>query len=443
MSATAAGSPRGEAEELAPHDEQLRRQARAAIRGRLKGFAALWPFLGPAVVASVAYVDPGNVATNIQAGAKFGYRLLWVIVVANVVAMLFQSLSAKLGIATGRSLPELCREHFPRKVVWPMWVGAEIGAMATDLAEFLGAAVGFNLLLGIPMLAAGVATGVATFVVLGLQKRGVRHLEAVIGALVGVIALSYAVETVLAKPDWGEVARHSVVPWISGDSALLAVGIVGATVMPHALYLHSGLTQSRDVARNGEERARAFKFELIDVVLAMGVAGLVNMAMLYMAAAVFNGSGRTDVGGIEEAYQTLTPLLGGMSALVFGVSLVASGLSSAAVGTMAGQMVMQGFVDFSIPVWLRRLLTMLPALAVIALGFEPTSVLVISQAVLSFVLPVPVVSLVLLTRRADLMGESLVNHRATTIAAVAGAVVIIGLNLLLLYTVFGGSLPGS
>ncbi len=417
------------------------RAARASLEGRSTGIRAILPFLGPAFIACVAYIDPGNFATNISGGAQFGYNLLWVILLANIMAMLLQTLSAKLGIATGLNLPEACRQQFPRPVVYGMWVVAEIGAMATDLAEFLGAAVGFNLLFHIPLLPAGILTGVCTLVILSLERYGFRLLEAVIAVLVGVIAISYLIETFLARPDWGQVAYHSVVPWVSGDSALLIVGIVGATVMPHVVYLHSALTQRRIVPRNDAEARRIFGFEVIDVIIAMTLAGLINMSMLYMAASVFHTSGHEDVGSIEQAYQTLTPLLGGISGTVFAISLLASGLSSSSVGTMAGQVIMQGFVNFSIPIWLRRLITMAPAIIVIALGLDPTRVLVISQVALSFVLPMPVISLILLTRRRDLMGV-LVNRQWTNIAAIACTVVILSLNVLLLYITFGGTLPG-
>lgn len=416
--------------------------ARAAIEGRSHGVQAVLPFMGPAFIASVAYIDPGNFATNIAGGAQFGYKLLWVIVLANLMAMLLQSLSAKLGIATGRNLPELCRQEFPRPVVYGMWIVAEVGAMATDLAEFLGAAVGFNLLFGMPLLPAALLTGVCTFAILGLERFGFRVLEAVIGVLVAVIALSYVVETVLSRPDWGRVVYHAAVPWVSADSALLIVGIVGATVMPHVVYLHSSLTQRRIVPRNEAEAKRIFRFEIVDVVAAMSLAGLVNMAMLYMAASVFHGSGLNEVGSIEDAYRTLTPLLGAFAGTVFAISLLASGLASSTVGTMAGQVIMQGFVRFAIPLWLRRLVTMMPAIVVIAIGLDPTQVLVVSQVVLSFVLPFPVVSLLLLTRRPDLMGR-LVNRPLTNVLAGACTAVIVALNLLLLYISFGAALPGA
>lgn len=441
-SAADAARPIGLSAEGVAEVTATQRAARAAIEGRRRGLTALLPFLGPAFIACVAYIDPGNFATNIGGGAQFGYNLLWVILLANLMAMLLQSMSAKLGIATGMNLPEMCRRVFPRPVVYGMWLVAEVGAMATDLAEFLGAAVGFNLLFHIPLLAAGLLTGICTFVILAFQRFGFRPLEAVIAALVGVIAASYVVETALARPDWGQVAYHSVVPWLSGDSMLLVVGIVGATVMPHVIYLHSSLTQGRIVGRDSEEARRIFHWEIADVLIAMGLAGLINMAMLFMAAKVFHETGHTDVATIQNAFATLTPLLGGVSSVVFGVSLLASGLSSSAVGTMAGQVIMQGFVGFSIPVWLRRFLTMLPALIVLAVGLDPTQTLVVSQVVLSFVLPVPLVSLFLITRRRDLMGDRLVNRPLTSALVAACIVVIICLNAILLYSTLGGVLPG-
>jgi manganese transport protein len=393
------------------------------------------PFLGPAFIASVAYVDPGNFATNIQGGAQFGYMLLWVIVASNLMAMLVQALSAKLGIATGKNLAEMCRDQFPGWVVWTMWVLMEGVAMATDLAEFLGAALGFNLLFGMPLFVAGLLTGVATFAILALQRRGFRPLEAIITSLVGVIAFCYVIETFLGRPDWGEIAYHAVVPTFRGtESVLLATGILGATVMPHVVFLHSALTQGRIVTRNPEQLHRLFRFECVDVSIAMGVAGLVNGAMLVMAASTFFQKGLTNVGTIEQAHQTLAPLLGQASSMVFAISLLASGLSSSTVGTMSGQVIMQGFVHFGIPIWLRRMLTMLPALAVIAVGMEPTRTLVLSQVVLSFGLPFALVPLVLFTARSDLMGV-LVNHRLTTVMASLVTLLIIALNLFLLYQI--------
>jgi manganese transport protein len=406
---------------------------------RKKGLARLWPFLGPAFIASIAYVDPGNFATNIQGGAKFGYTLLWVVVCSNLMAMLIQSLSAKLGIATGRNLAELCRLHFPRPLVWVMWVLMEAVAMATDLAEFLGAAIGFNLLFGIPLWAAGLLTALATFLILSLQVRGFRALEAVITGMLGVIVLCYLVETILDKPDWKTLAYHSVVPQFAGpESVLIAAGILGATVMPHVIFLHSSLTQDRIVVDSPVLKRRLFRFEIVDVCVAMGVAGFVNAAMLIMAAATFNRAGLGHIASIEEAYITLEPLLGSAARYMFAISLLASGLASSAVGTMSGQVIMQGFLERHIPVWLRRLVTILPSLVVIFIGFDPTRTLVISQVVLSFGLPFAVIPLVLFSRRRDLMGE-LVNHRLTTAVAWVVTALIVALNLYLLYqTLLGG-----
>jgi manganese transport protein len=406
--------------------------------GRQAWYRRLWPFLGPAFVACVAYVDPGNFATNIAGGSKYGYTLLWVIVASNLMAMLIQSLSAKLGIATGRNLAEVCRDRFPRKLVYAMWVLAEVVAMATDLAEFLGAALGFNLLFGIPLLTAGILTGITTFLILGLQGRGFRPLEAVIAALVGVIAFCYIVETFLESPDWGAIAFHAVTPRFSGtESVLLAVGILGATVMPHVIYLHSSLTQNRIVPRDAEQARRIFRFEIIDVVIAMGLAGLVNAAMLIMAASTFHAEGLTEIASIEDAHKTLEPLLGSASSTIFAISLLASGLSSSTVGTMAGQVIMQGFLHRTIPLWLRRFVTMLPALIVIAIGLDPTRTLVISQVVLSFGIPFALIPLVLFTRNASLMG-TLVNARRTTLVAWVVAGLIVALNLFLLFDTFTG-----
>lgn len=408
----------------------------AGGKGRL---VRLFPFMGPAFVAAVAYIDPGNFATNIQAGAQFGYTLLWVIVASNLMAMLLQTLSAKLGIATGRNLAEHCRDHFPRAVVLVMWAIMELVAMATDLAEFLGAAVGFNLLFGIPLWVAGLLTAVVTFAILGLERFGFRPVEAVITALVGVVALCYMIETVLDKPEWKAVLSHAVMPRFSGtESVLLAVGILGATVMPHAIFLHSALTQGRIVVKEPEQKRRLFRFEVWDVIVAMGLASLINAAMLIMAAATFYRQGLTSIGTLEEAYRTLEPLLGRAAGWVFAISLLASGLSSSAVGTMAGQVIMQGFLQRHIPVWIRRLATIIPSLLVISIGFDPTRTLVISQVVLSFGLPFAVIPLVFFTSRSSLMG-TLVNRQATTVAAWGIASLIVALNLYLIYRLlFGG-----
>jgi manganese transport protein len=411
-----------------------------ALAGRRRGLRSLLPFAGPAVIASVAYMDPGNFATNIQAGAKYNYNLLWVVVLANVIAMIFQALSAKLGIVTGRNLAELCREHFPRPMVWGMWVGSEIAAMATDLAEFLGGAIGLSLLLGLPLLTGMVITGIATYAILTLQRGGFRPIELLIGGLVGVIGASYLVELLIAPPDWSAAAFHAVMPHLdSGEAVLLAVGIVGATVMPHAIYLHSGLTQDRVLPRTDGERRRLLRFSNREVVLALGLAGLVNMAMVAMAASVFH-HGHEDIAQIDTAYRTLIPVLGSGAAAVFLVSLIASGLSSSAVGTMAGQVIMQGFVGFRIPLWLRRLVTMAPSFAVVALGVDGTQALVLSQVVLSLILPVPMIALLVLTRRREVMG-SYANGRLTMVTAIAAATVVLGLNLLLVLQLAGVPLP--
>jgi manganese transport protein len=431
------GSPAGD---VRPGDVGTVAAAIEVLQGESKKglFTRLLPFIGPAFIASVAYMDPGNFATNIAGGAKFGYLLLWVVIASNLMAMLVQSLSAKLGIATGKNLAELCRDHFARPVVWTMWALMEIVAMATDLAEFLGAALGFNLLFHIPLLVAGFLTAIATFVILGLQRYGFRPLEAVITSLVGVIAVAYVIETFLGHADWGQIAFHAVVPQFSGtESVLLATGILGATVMPHVIFLHSSLTQGRIIPKNPKQMQRLYRFELTDVVIAMGLAGLINSAMLVVSASTFYAHGLTDIGTIEEAHRTLTPLLGSASSWVFAISLLASGLSSSAVGTMSGQVIMQGFLHRRIPAWVRRLATMAPSLLVIAIGLEPTRTLVISQVVLSFGIPFALVPLVIFTRRRDLMGV-LVNSRPTTVLATIVAGLIVALNLFLLYQTFLG-----
>jgi manganese transport protein len=409
-----------------------------AGRSERPWYLRILPFLGPAFVASVAYMDPGNFATNIQAGAEFGYMLLWVIVASNLIAMLVQTLSAKLGIATGHNLAEVCRLRFPRPVVWGMWIVAEIVAMATDLAEFLGAAIGFELLFGLPLFPAALLTALTTFVILGLQRYGYRPLEAVIVAMVGVIAVCYLVETLLERPDPRAVFHGATTPRFAGtESVLLAAGILGATVMPHVIFLHSALTQHRIVVHDPRQLRRLFRYEQIDVILAMSLAGLVNAAMLIMAAATFFEQGLSDVASIEEAHRTLEPLLGSVASTVFAVSLLASGLSSSTVGTLSGQVIMQGFIERSIPLWLRRGLTMLPALIVIAIGLDPTRTLVISQVVLSFGIPFAVIPLVIFTRDRTLMGV-LTNRPATTVAAAIVAALIVALNLFLLYQTFFG-----
>ena len=397
----------------------------------------LLPFLGPAFIACVAYVDPGNFATNIAAGSKFGFTLVWVIVASNLMAMLIQTLSAKLGIATGRNLPEVCREHFSHRTSVGLWLQAEFIAMATDLAEFLGAALGIQLLLGIPLFPAAVITGVITLLILGLQRYGFRPFEAVITAFVFVIGICYLGELYFAHPPLGTVAKHAVVPEFAGsESVLLAVGIIGATVMPHVIYLHSALTQQRIVPRNDEEAKTLFRYTRIDVLIAMVIAGLINISMLVVAATVFYGSGLLNVDSLEGAHRTLEPILGGASSVLFALALTASGLSSATVGTLSGQVVMQGFIQRQIPLFVRRIVTMIPAFVVIALGLNPSRTLVLSQVVLSFGIPFALIPLVIFTSRRDLMGV-LVNRRMTIVAAIFVAALISGLNVFLLAKTFG------
>ena len=417
--------------------EALDRLPGPGERALRSGRRSIWPFLGPAFIACVAYVDPGNFATNIAGGAKFGYTLVWVIVASNLMAMLIQTLSAKLGIATGRNLPEVCREQFSRRTTIGLWLQAEVIAMATDLAEFLGAAIGLQLLLGIPLFPAAVLTGVITFLILGLQRFGFRPLEAVITAFVAVIGICYLGELWLAHPPLGTVAKHAVVPDFQGnESVLLAVGILGATVMPHVIYLHSALLQNRIVPRNDDEARRLYRFTRIDVIIAMTIAGVVNMAMLVVAASVFYKSGLLHVDSLETAHRTLEPLLGSASSKLFALALIASGISSSTVGTLAGQVVMQGFVRRQIPLLVRRAVTMVPAFIVIAIGVDPSKTLILSQVVLSFGIPFALIPLVMFTRRRDVMG-SLVNHRITTAIAVVVAALISGLNIFLLAQTFG------
>jgi manganese transport protein len=406
----------------------------ALHRTRFRRFRAL-PFLGPAFIACVAYLDPGNFATNIAGGAR--YRLVWVIVAANLMAMLIQTLSAKLGIASRRNLPEVCREQFSQRTTFLLWVQAELIAMATDLAEFLGAAIGIHLLTGMPLFPAAVIAGIASFLILGLQRFGARPLEAVIATLVGVIGVCYIAELGLAKPDYGQVLQHAVVPQFgSSDALLLSVGIIGATVMPHVIYLHSALTQDRIVPESDADERRLLRYTRLDVVIAMSIAGLINVSMLVMAASTFYRTGLTDVDSLEGAHKTLEPILGGASSVLFALALIASGLSSSAVGTLSGQVVMQGFVRRKIPVTLRRLVTMVPAFIVIAIGVDPSRTLVLSQVVLSFGIPFALIPLVYFTSRSDIMG-GLVNRRVTTVTASAIAAVIIALNMFLLAQTFG------
>jgi len=415
--------------------------ARQVLAGQRGGLRAYVVFAGPAVIASIAYMDPGNFATNIQAGAKYGYGLLWVVLLANVIAMLFQALSAKLGIVTGRNLAELCRDHFPRPVVWAMWVVSEIAAMATDLAEFLGGAIGLALLLHMPLLAGMAVTAVVTYGLLMFERFGFRPIELIIGAMVSVIGLCYLVEMFIAPVDWASAAVHTFTPQLADAAALLlAVGIIGATVMPHAVYLHSGLTQGRMPVRDDGERRKVVRFSNQEVIVALTVAGLVNMAMVMMASGAFH-AGHPDVAEIETAYHTLTPLLGAAAAGVFLLSLVVSGVSASTVGTMAGQMIMQGFVGFRIPIWVRRLVTMLPAFVVVGLGVNATNALVVSQVVLSIALPLPMIALLIFTGRRDIMG-AFTNGRLTRVAALAATAVVLVLNTFLIIQTLGVAIPG-
>ena len=403
-------------------------------RGRLRGVLAL---LGPAFVAAVAYIDPGNFATNFTAGARFGYTLAWVIVVANMMAMLVQYLSAKAGVATGRDLPELCREHLPRPVSRGLWVQAEVIAMATDLAEFVGAAVGLNLLFGVPLFPAGLITAVVAFAVLGLQQRGYRRFELAIVGLLSIVFLGFLYDLAVVGADPVGVAGGLVPGFAGNDSLLLVAGIIGATVMPHVVYLHSALTKTRVACRDDAERHELLRFQRLDVVVGLGAAGVINLSMLVIAASLFNRTGHADVDSIEAAHAGLGQLVGGGAALAFAVALLASGLSSSSVGTYAGQIVMQGFIRRRIRLFIRRGLTMLPALVVLGLGLPATDSLVISQVVLSFGIPFALVPLLLLTRRADIMG-SFVNNRVTNAAAGGIAAMIIALNVYLLYVTFLG-----
>ena len=415
--------------------------ARQVLAGQRGGMRAYLAFAGPAVIASIAYVDPGNFATNIQAGAKYGYGLLWVVLLANLIAMLFQALSAKLGIVTGRNLAEMCREHFPRPVVLAMWIVSEIAAMATDLAEFLGGAIGLSLLFQIPLVVGMIVTGFVTYGILMVEQFGFRPIELIIGSMVSLIGLCYLVEMFIAPVDWVSAAFHTVTPQIADAGALLlAVGIIGATVMPHAVYLHSGLTQARMPVRDNSERRKVLRFSNQEVIAALAVAGLVNMAMVMMASSAFH-AGHPDVAEIETAYHTLTPLLGIGAAGVFLLSLIASGVSASTVGTMAGQLIMQGFIGFRIPIWVRRLVTMAPAFVVVALGANATNALVISQVVLSIALPLPMISLLMFTRRIDIMGE-FVNSRLTQVAALVGTAVVLVLNIFLILQTFSVPIPG-
>jgi manganese transport protein len=413
------------------------RAAERSLNGERRGVRAVLPFLGPAFIAAVAYVDPGNFATNMAGGAQYGYMLLWVVLAANLMAMLIQSMSAKLGIATGSSLPEVCRDRFSRPVVFFLWIQAELIAMATDLAEFVGAALGIYLVFGFPLFISGLLTGLAAFAILGLQAWGFRRLEATISGLVGVIVIAFGLEVLRSDPSWGSVLGNTFVPHLDGSaSILLAAGILGATVMPHVIYLHSALTQKRIVGANPEAKRKIFHFEMVDVVIAMGIAGLINIAMLTLAASVFGSRGLVHVGAdLTQVFSGLNLYLGGHSGLIFGIALMASGISSSSVGTLSGQVVMQGFIRRQIPVFVRRAITMVPALVLIASRFDPSHALVLSQVFLSFGIPFALIPLILFTRDKKLMGN-LVNSRLTSYAAYTVAAMIISLNVFLLFQTF-------
>ncbi|HEX7817066.1 Nramp family divalent metal transporter [Dyella sp.] len=409
---------------------------RRALDMRGRGWKTFFKLAGPAVVVSVAYVDPGNLATNIQAGAAYGYRLLWVALLASVLAMFFQALSARLGIVTGRNLAQLIREQFPRPLVIGMWIVSEIAAMATELAELVGGALGLSLLLGIPMLMGMAIVVLATWALLMLERCGFRPLERIIGVLVGVIGLCYLAELFVADLRWRGVMDGLIQYHLPDQAAvLLAVGILGATVMPHALFLHSGLTQARVPPRNEAEKSRLLRYSRIEVVAALGVAALINLAMIATAAAAFH-HGHAEVARLQDAYHALTPLLGAGAAGLFLVSLIASGVSSSVVGTMAGQLIADGFLRRRTPLWLRRLATMLPALVVIAMGLDATAALIDSQIVLSFALPVPMIALVWFTRQKRLMGR----HRSGAVVhgfAILATMLVLGLNGLLVAQALG------
>jgi manganese transport protein len=425
-------------ESVLPGEARVAEAARRSLDGHNRGVGRLWPFLGPAFIAAVAYIDPGNFATNIAGGAKFGYLLLWVVLSANLIAMLVQTQSAKLGIATGKNLAELCRERFSRRTSIGLWLQAELVAMATDIAEVVGAALGLNLLFGIPLFPAGIIAGIGAFAILGLQQQGYRRLEAGISVLVGVVVASFVYELFDASPEASEIGKHLFVPGFAGtESILLATGIIGATVMPHVVYLHSALTQRRIVGRDAAERKRILGFEKVDVVIALSLAGLVNLSMMIVAAALFHSSGLTGVDSIDGAYEGLQQLVSDRAATVFGIALLASGFASSSVGTMAGQVVMQGFIRRRIPIFVRRAVTLAPALLVLAIGVDPTDALVGSQVVLSFGIPFALVPLLIIASKREVMGE-LVNPGWLSALAGVLASLIIALNVFLLYEVFLG-----
>lgn len=412
-------------------------RATAQVVSRIK-WREVTPYIGPAFLVSVGYMDPGNWGTNIEGGSSFGYKLLWVLLLSNLMAILLQTMAARLGIVTGKSLAENCRDHYSRKTNFFLWVMAEAAMMATDIAEFLGAAIGFYILFGIPMVSAGLLTGVVVFLILGLYRFGYRSVEYVIVGLVAVVGFAYVIEIILADPDWNKVAYHVVVPHLDSTSIFVAMGMLGATVMPHNLFLHSGIIQTRLAGEpTVRQKRKLFAFAVLDSMFALNLSWLVNSAMIIMSAAVFYYNG-IHISSIQEAHRTLEPLLGPLSSYAFAIALLAAGLSSSTTGTIAGQIVLEGFLNVKMGLWLRRLITMVPALIVIYLGLNEIEVLVLSQVILSMQLPFSIIPLIWFTSRADIMGE-LKNGRLTNILAITAAVVIICLNVLLIYMFFGGT----
>ena len=415
--------------------EALAKSAQDALSGRTHGFRRLLPFLGPAFIAAVAYIDPGNFATNIASGSQYGYLLLWVVLVSNLIAVLIQSMSAKLGIATGKNLPEVAREQFPKPVSFGLWIQGELVVIATDLAEFIGTALGLYLLFGIPLFPAAIIAAIGSFAILELQRRGVRSLEAGITGLVFIVVIAFGIQVFFANPEMSPLLTGLFTPKFDDvNSVLLAAGILGATVMPHAIYLHSALTQRRVIGRNEEERKKIFRFEFIDIVIAMVIAGAINASMLIIAASTFFDNGLV-VEDLDVAFEQLGVLIGPFAAILFGLALLIAGLSSSAVGTMSGDIIMQGFIRRRIPIYLRRLITITPPLIIIGIGINATKALVMSQVILSFGIAFALIPLVIFTSNRKLMG-GLVNKKITTITAWVLSVIIIALNIFLLYQFF-------
>jgi len=411
-------------------------QSLESILGKGKGLKQLLPFLGPAFIAAVAYIDPGNFATNIQGGSQYGYMLLWVVVISNLMAILVQSLSAKLGIATGKNLPEISRDHLPNWTSIGLWIQGEIIVMATDLAEFIGAALGLYLVFGIPLLPSALIVAIASFLILELQRKGFRPLEAVIAGMVILVVLAFGIQVVFAQPELAPLVRGLVIPKFDGvNSILLAAGILGATVMPHAIYLHSGLTNKRIVGRNDDEKLKIFKFEMVDILIAMIIAGIINASMLIVAGALFHKHGMV-IKDLDIAFDQFKVFISPLAAIIFGVGLLTSGLSSSSVGTLSGDIIMQGFIKKRIPLYLRRFITMIPPLILIIFGVNPTYALVMSQVILSFGIAFALIPLVIFTSKKEIMGR-LANKKITNMAAWAIAALVIALNLFLLYqTIF-------